>query len=318
METHLSRRAFLKSATALAAAGLLLINASCAQTADMPAELPAVLRDMTPPGLKYPAVPPTPDRPPVPGQLRVFTVQEAQTVEAITARIMPGTPADPGAREAGVVTYIDNLLANTDGFAEPTYRQAPFAQVYTGTEPPADAADYAVIWVSTALIGRYGYQAILTPREVYRIGLEALNRYADDQFGGNFADLTEDEQDTIVEDLAQGRATGFAQVSAGQFFQVLRRHTAEGMFSDPAYGGNRELAGWRLIGFPGAQRAWTAAEIQTEGVRREPQPHTRLEPFNPGQPSRDGVVLPLSGSDPRTWHDAHQPPPATAVPTKIR
>jgi gluconate 2-dehydrogenase gamma chain len=26
----------------------------------------------------------------------------------------------------------------------------------------------------------------------------------------------------------------------------------EGMFSDPIYGGNRDKAGWRLLGFPGA------------------------------------------------------------------
>lgn len=34
-------------------------------------------------------------------------------VEVIAARIRPGTPDDPGAREAGVVYYIDRELAGT-------------------------------------------------------------------------------------------------------------------------------------------------------------------------------------------------------------
>jgi hypothetical protein len=78
------------------------------------------------------------------------------------------------------------------------------------------------------------------------------------------------------------------------------------------------MVGWKLIGFPGAQRAWTVAELQTEGVRRAPQSQHHLEPFNPGQPSREGAVLPLSGSDPRTWKDAHQQEPPTPIPTVTR
>ncbi len=49
---------------------------------------------------------------------------------------MPGDEEDPGAVEAGVVTYIDNRLATFDAFAEPTYRAAPFAEPYEGDEPP--------------------------------------------------------------------------------------------------------------------------------------------------------------------------------------
>jgi len=28
--------------------------------------------------------------------------------------------------------------------------------------------------------------------------------------------------------------------------------TVEGFFSDPVYGGNRDMVAWRMIGFPGA------------------------------------------------------------------
>ncbi len=305
----ISRRLFLKGTGAAALAGVAVVASGCESTEQLPAD-PALFNDARPIVLKYLTAQGAPATPPDPARLQVFTAHEARTVEALTARILPGTPGDPGAREAGVVTYIDTLLAANEGFAEPTYRQPPYAQVYTGATTPeqSQAGPFQVVYVPSDLIGRYGFQAILTPREVYRMGLEAVDRYANQQFGADFIDLTEIPQDTVVGDMAEGRATGFRQVSAEQFFLVLRRHTAEGMFSDPVYGGNRGLAGWQLIGYPGAQRAWTPQEIQTEGTRREPQDQRELTPFNPGHGSGEGAVLPLSGSDPNTWHDAHQNP----------
>ena len=38
----------------------------------------------------------------------------------------------------------------------------------------------------------------------------------------------------------------------------------EGMFADPVYGGNKDFAGWRLVGFPGAQPAFSAADMQSK------------------------------------------------------
>jgi gluconate 2-dehydrogenase gamma chain len=305
---RLSRRTFLKGLGVSVAAGAAGVAAGCAQPA-ADQELPAVLRDRTPPELKYGAVPPMPTTPHDPNVMLTFSMEEARTVEALTARILPGTPEDPGAREAGVVVYIDRLLATSEGFAEPTYRQPPFAQVYTSPTPPESQSGVNVVWVAQAEIERYGFQAALTPREVYRIGLDAVDRYAEDEFGAPFADLSEDDQDTIVGAMADGGATGFRQVSAEQFFLVLRRHTAEGMFSDPAYGGNRDLVGWRLVGFPGAQRAYTPNELRRDAPPRAPQSQSQMHSFSPGEDARDGVVLPLSGSDPHTWHDAHQNPP---------
>ena len=64
--------------------------------------------------------------------------------------------------------------------------------------------------------------------------------------------------------MADNEATGFEPLSPESFFHTLRRYTNEGMFSDPAYGGNRNMVGWKLIGYPGAQRAYTPDEIQVE------------------------------------------------------
>lgn len=294
--TLISRRSFLKGAGVAVAGSIGLATTGC-----QPGEAPAsgITGTPLPTANQYPAVPYPPAEPP-PDVLKFFTPHEARTVEALTARILPGTPDDPGAREAGVVYYIDNLLAYSEGFAEAVYRQPPFAQTYEGDSPPEEgkAGPYPVIWISADEIERYGYQSIMTPREVFRLGLAAVDRYANEQFGSSFVDQSEDEQDQIVFALADNQATGFEPLNPEQFFHVLRRYTGEGMFSDPAYGGNRNMVGWKLIGYPGAQRAYTPADVRTEGTSLDPQSLAQLHAFNPGQPvEQPNVVLPVSGSE---------------------
>ena len=56
----------------------------------------------------------------------------------------------------------------------------------------------------------------------------------------NFADLAPGERDQRL------RA-----IESTSFFRLLRQHTIEGMFSDPLHGGNVNMIGWQLIGYPG-------------------------------------------------------------------
>ena len=292
-----SRRDFLKlSGVTLVAASL----ASCQRVDNAePLATSGELKAELPTAQQYPEVPYTPPEPPPANILRVFTPHEAHTVEALTARILPGTPADPGAREAGVTTYIDNFLAVKDGLPEPTYREPPFAQTYSGKPPAgAESGPYQVLWVPHDQIQRYGYQSALTPRDVYRIGVAAVDRYAQTKFTQDFVNLSEAQQDSIVGDMADGKITSFdKELSAQSFFHTLRRHTTEGMFSDPAYGGNRNLVGWKLVGYPGAQRAYLPQDFQTEGTTRKPQAIAQMNHFNPGQPANGEVILPVSGTD---------------------
>jgi gluconate 2-dehydrogenase gamma chain len=53
---------------------------------------------------------------------RFFTEHEARTVEAITAQLIPAD-SDPGAKEAGVVNYIDLQLSKRFKKHRMTYRQ---------------------------------------------------------------------------------------------------------------------------------------------------------------------------------------------------
>ena len=49
------------------------------------------------------------------------------------------------------------------------------------------------------------------------------------------------------------------------FFETLLANTIEGFFADPAYGGNRDMVGWRMVGFPGAYGQY-AFEVEQHGM----------------------------------------------------
>jgi len=98
----------------------------------------------------------------------------------------------------------------------------------------------------------FGYQGQATPRELYRAGLKTLT---------GFHSLSAQEQDAALHNIETSR-----------FFHLLRRNTIEGLFCDPLHGGNANLAGWRLLGFPGP-RMNNADDIEkhyAEPFRPEP------------------------------------------------
>jgi gluconate 2-dehydrogenase gamma chain len=87
---------------------------------------------------------------------------------------------------------------------------------------------------------------------LYTANLSAVDAYAMKAYGGAFPSLSAANQDAVLTDIESGKATGFTPDSA-TFFATIREHTLEGMFSDPAYGGNKNYAGWELIGYPGVR-----------------------------------------------------------------
>jgi hypothetical protein len=89
----------------------------------------------------------------------------------------------------------------------------------------------------------------------YRAGLDALDRAARARYGEGFATLEAAARDRLL-----------AQLEAEQpaFFALLWDHVREGVFGDPAWGGNADRAGWRLIGYDGPRPAWSAADQRIE------------------------------------------------------
>lgn len=263
------RRLVTSSGVALATTGIASIGAATTHAFQAtPVATPEV---ETPPDTSQSG----PERP-----AAFFNLHEAETVDALVSRILPGSADDPGAHEAGVVFYIDRALGGTNlGYTLKTYTQGPF--LVTAEEPVSveaassrDIYDYVIVAAEQA--SRYGYQSILTPQEVYRRGLDFVDAYAQSQFQKNFVDLDAEQQDSILTDMEADKATDFQGPSGKAFFTQLRNDTIEGMFSDPMYGGNRNLVGWKLIGYPGAQRTYTPDDMKNPNFRRDPQSLAQL------------------------------------------
>jgi gluconate 2-dehydrogenase gamma chain len=151
-------------------------------------------------------------RAPARDPLETLTQAEAETLEAITARLIPTDATGPGAAEARAAHYIDRALGG-------------------------------------ALAGF---------RDAYRAGLAGVDTYAQAAKGAPFARLQASDQDAVLTDLERNAATGFEGSAA--FFNLALAHTVQGTFGDPFYGGNRNFAGWDLIGYPGVRLAVTAEQ----------------------------------------------------------
>lgn len=160
------------------------------------------------------------------GTYLFFNALDAGFIEPAVARLIPADDTGPGALEAGVPFFIDRQLAGAWGAGAGLYRSGP--------------------WRSGA--PEQGYQLPFTPAELFRHALKAIN----DELGdGGFRKLDAQEQDAYLKTLEEGQKN-LGEVPADIFFESLLEVTIEGFFADPAYGGNRDMIGWRLVGFPGA------------------------------------------------------------------
>jgi gluconate 2-dehydrogenase gamma chain len=124
--------------------------------------------------------------------------------------------------------------------------------------PGARDAD-VLNYIDLALAGAYADQ-----QDFYRRGLAQLEAFCQQAHQASFARLDAARQDAVITALEEGKAAGFTWPTAQAFFNTLRTHTMEGMFADPVYGGNKDFAGWRLVGFPGAQPLFTTADMQSK------------------------------------------------------
>ena len=101
--------------------------------------------------------------------------------------------------------------------------------------------------------------ALKASRSAYTTGLSGVNAQAQSSKGAPFSKLSPSDQDAVL--------TNFQQASAA-FFNLVRTHTIQGMFSDPFYGGNANFVGWDLIGYPGAR---TVVSANLQRMDRKPE-----------------------------------------------
>jgi gluconate 2-dehydrogenase gamma chain len=161
-----------------------------------------------------------------------FNDHEARTVDALSARIIPGDAGDPGAREAGAVVYIDRALAGAYDDLQPLYQSGVRELDQLSRERHGEPF---------AALSESAQDAVL--REIDVVVETLPTEHGADADGGR-----------PVHDARQARLA--------YFFAVAREHVLQGFFCDPVYGGNRDTVGWKLVGFPGAH--WGHAEHQGE------------------------------------------------------
>jgi gluconate 2-dehydrogenase gamma chain len=181
-----------------------------------------------------------------------FNASEAAFIEAACERLIPADEHGAGALAAGVPNYLDKQLGGAWGAGERLYRSGPWA---------AGSASQ-------------GYQLPFTPGELFHQALRAINHDLDSR-GTPFAKMTAETQDAYLKSLEGGTAD-LNGVPADVFFDMLLKMTVEGFFSDPVYGGNRDMVAWRMIGFPGAYADYYES-IDRHGVKFEREPMSLAE-----------------------------------------
>ena len=62
--------------------------------------------------------------------------------------------------------------------------------------------------------------------------------------------MPEKDREAALKTLEEGKGD-FPGFSSTMFFNALLQMTMEGFFADPMYGGNRNMASWKMIGYPG-------------------------------------------------------------------
>jgi len=191
---------------------------------------------------------------------------------AVGAGAVAGSGLVPNAYTQTVEQHNGNAAAPAE--SHPTsvqhgaffnYEQATTVAAFSerlmpGAPGKPGARDANVVnYIDLALAGAYA-----DLQDFYRRGLAQLDAYCRATYKQSFTQLDAAKQDEVIGALEQGKAGGFTWPSAREFFNVVRTHTMEGMFADPIYGGNRDFAGWRLVGFPGAQGNFTAVDLQNK------------------------------------------------------
>lgn len=175
---------------------------------------------------------------PGPGQAyqpRFFNPEEWLFLLAACDCLIPDDDNGPGAVAEGVPEFIDRQMETAYGHGGIWYLQGPFF------EAPAEL----------------GHQSRLSPREIYRLGIAALQRHCRQQFAGKrFQELPRGRQEELLTQMEGGRIA-FEACPASMFFEQLWQNTREGYLADPIHGGNRSMASWRMIGFPGARADFT-------------------------------------------------------------
>src|SRR5438445_10318581 len=179
-----------------------------------------------------------------------LTAPEAAFFSAAVDAFIPADELTPSGTDCGVVTFIDRQLASAWGGGAKMYRNGPFRKAKR----------------------EYGYQLPLTPRQFFAAGIVATNAWTRKLYGKDFDRLAAKDREDALKALEQGKAA-LDDFDGKQFFEALLQITMEAFFADPIYGGNRNKASWKMLGFPGLPAVYSnlIEEYRNKRYVAEPQ-----------------------------------------------
>ena len=185
-----------------------------------------------------------------PATYLTLTETEVAFFAAAADAMIPADELTPSGTDCGIVTFVDRQLASAWGGGAKMYRNGPFRKA----KP------------------EYGYQLPLTPRQFFAAGVVATNAWTRKVYGKDFDRLAATEREDALRTLEQGKAA-LEDFDGRAFFEALLQITMEGFFADPIYGGNRNKASWRMIGFPGLPAVYSKLieEYRNKRYAAEPQ-----------------------------------------------
>ena len=188
--------------------------------------------------------------PPAPGY-EYLNLEEAAFVEKLVDHMVPADDYSPKGTDLGLAVYIDRALAGAWGKGDRLYMQGPWKLG----------------------VPSQGYQLPLTPAQLYRAGITATNAHCRKTYGKTFDLLDEKQREEVLVGLSTAKITFEDGPPVVVFWTTVYQTVMEGMFSDPIYGGNRNKAGWKMIGWPGV------IAVHRDNVakfRDKPFPHDTL------------------------------------------
>lgn len=248
-----------------------------------------------------------------------FTDHERATLEALCDRIVP-PDADAGARALGAAAYIESFLTAFDLprprlFARgPFSGRNPFPNLLLGKPSPVRPPDFFRLSVGPSRVQELYWRAeilgsaaagipphldaqrggpLVGLRDLYRSSLARVDEVAQTTFGLDFVDLSPAQQDQIFAAVDHPTVFPPDPLRDGRsFVDLLIRHTLEGCFAPPEYGGNADAEGWRILGLEGDSQplGYSLFSLRTLSYRERPD-HPMSTP-NPDELAADGSLAP--------------------------
>jgi gluconate 2-dehydrogenase gamma chain len=236
-DDSIPRRGFLVGAGTALAAGLASPAPVDAQTAQAVSTAPT-------------AAPAPADAEP----LLTLNATEAAFIVAAVDTFIPADELSPSGSACGVAAFIDRQLAGAYGSGARLYREGPFRN----GKP------------------ELGCQLALTPREFFRAGIAAANDWTRKTYGKAFDRLKEADREAALKAMEAGKAE-FVGLGGKAFFEALLQITMEGFFADPVYGGNRDMASWKMVGYPGLPATYREDIKRYFGKRYDKPPQSIVD-----------------------------------------